>query len=350
MPTLKKLPLLLSALVLAALLVAPAAAQATLTYVRNPINPTVFVANDDGSGAKKIEAGELPRVSPDGNWVAYLHQGPKNAQELKVAPVAGGPSRTLMVGLREPFSLEWSPDSTRVAAQRGAELGKRKLVVIDVAAGTQQLVAQGFFSGFSFSPGGFELVYAKAAKEAFPPRSDIFRTETPPPGVVNVQAPQTYRLTKDHRSSSPLWGPQKIVFVKTVDGKKRKYGPKNELYLMNPAGKGVKRLTHTKVDPLLLGLTPTDWSASGNQLLAEFGGQDTSYAVAVSPKTGAQRAVAETGESGFVGTALSADGKEVLGFTGGFDPGAKHDVVSVPYANGRVKVLVKNAFEPDWSR
>jgi hypothetical protein len=350
MPTLKKLPLLLSALVLVALLVAPTAAQATLTYVRNPTNPTVFVAGDDGSGAKKIEAGELPRVSPDGNWVAYLHQGAKNAEELKVAAVAGGPSRTLMVGFREPFYLEWSPDSTRVAALRGPELGKRKLVVIDVAAGRQQLVAQGFFSGFSFSPDGFELVYAKAAKEAFPPRSDVFRTETPPPGVVNVQAPQTYRLTKDHRSSSPLWGPQQIVFVKTVDGKKRKYGPKNELYLMNPAGKGVKRLTHTKVDPLLLGLTPTDWSASGNQLLAEFGGQDTSYAVRVNPKTGAQKPIGKVGERGFVGTALSSDGKLVLGFEGGFDPGNSHDVVTVPYAGGKPKLLAKNAFEPDWSR
>jgi Tol biopolymer transport system component len=350
MPTKKKLPLLLSALVLAVLLAVPAAAQATLTYVRNPLHPTLFVAGDDGSGARKVEAGELPRVSPDGNWVAYLHQGPKTAQELKVASVAGGPSRTLMVGFREPFYLEWSPDSTRVAAQRGGERGARKLVVIDVAAGTQQLVAQGFFSGFSFSPDGFELTYAKAGSEAFPPRSDVFRTETPPPGVVNVQAPQTYRLTKDHRSSFPLWGPQKIVFVKTGDAKKRKYGPKNELYLMSSSGKGVKRLTHTNVPQLLQGLVPTDWSASGNQLLAEFEGQDTSYAVAVNPKTGAQRAVAESGESGFVGAALSAGGEEILGSTGGFDPGAKHNVVSVPYANGRVKILAKNAFEPDWSR
>lgn len=350
MPTSKKLPLLLPTLVLAALLAVPAAAQATLTYIRNPTNPAVFVADDDGSGAKRIEAGELPRVSPDGNWVAYLHQGAKNAEELKVAPVAGGLARTLMVGFREPFYLEWSPDSTRVAALRGPELGKRKLVVIDVAAGTQGVVAEGFFGGFSFSPDGMGLAYAKAGKEAFPPRTDIFWTETPPPGVVNVQAPQTYRLTKDHNSSSPLWGPQKIVFVKAIDAKKRKYGPKNELYLMNAAGKGVKRLTHTKVDPLLQGLTPTDWSASGNQLLAEFGGQDTSYAVRVNPKTGAQKPIGKAGEQGFVGTALSSDGKLVLGFEGGFDPGNSHDVVTVPYAGGKPKLLVKNAFEPDWSR
>jgi hypothetical protein len=349
MSTQKKLPLLLSAFVLMALLAVPAAAQATLTYIRNPFHPTVFVASDDGSGAKKIEAGELPKVSPDGNWIAYLHQGPKNAQELKLAPAAGGPSRTLMVGFREPFSLKWSPDSTRLAAERGSELGERKLVVVDVAAGTQQVVAEGFFSGFSFSPSGFELVYAKASSEKFPPASDLFRTETPPPGVVNVQAPQTYRLTKDHNSAYPLWGAQKIVFVKALDAKKRKYGPKNELYLVNPSAKGVKRLTHTNVLPLLQGLVPTDWSASGGRLLAEFEGQDTSYAVKVNPKTGAQKPVSKSGEQGFVGAALSANGKFVLGATGGFDPGSKHDVVSIPYGGGKATVLAENAFEPDWS-
>jgi dipeptidyl aminopeptidase/acylaminoacyl peptidase len=349
MPTRKKLPLLLSALVLTALLAVPAAAQATLAYVRNPFHPTVFVAGDDGSAAKKIGSGENPRVSPDGDWVAYQQLGPKNSLELKLVSATGGESRTLMVGWREPFSLAWSPAADMVAVLRGPELGKRNLVVIDVATGRQRVIAQGFFSGFSFSPAGNELVYAKAGSEKFPPRSDVFRTEVPPPGVVNVQAPQTYRLTKDHRSSFPLWGPQKIVFVKTVDAKKRKYGPKNELYLMNSQGKGVRRLTHTNVPPLLQGLFPTDWSASGGRLLAEFEGQDTSYAVKVNPRTGAQKPVSSSGEQGFVGTALSTDGSQVLGYTGGFDPGLRHDVVAIPYGGGKPKILAKNAFLPDWS-
>lgn len=351
MPTQSKLPLLLSALVLAALLAFPAAAAATLAYVHNPFSPAVFVANDDGSGARKVDSGSNPDVSPDGAVVAYLHEGAKRAQELKLAPAAGGRTRTLMVGWRETSYLAWSPDSKTIAALRGPELGKRKLVTIDVATGAQRIVAQGFFSGFSFSPNSMELVYAKAGSEKFPPRSDLFRTEVPPPGVVNVQAPQTYRLTSDHRSSNPLWGPTgKIVFVKTVDAKKRRYGPKNELYLMNPQGKGLKRLTRTKVDPLLLGLFPTDWSANGRRLLAEFEGQDTSYAVAVNPNTGAQRPVSKSGEQGFVGTALSADGNLVLGYTNGLEPGPNQDVVAIPYGGGKPTVLAKNAFLPDWSR
>lgn len=349
MPTKKKLPLVLSALVLAVLLVAPAAAQATLTYVRNPFHPAVFVANDGGSGAKKLDSGETPHVSPDGNLVAYLHVGAKNAQELKVANLATGTTKTLLTTWREPFSLAWSPDSTMILAQRGPELGKRKLVLSEVATGAQAVVAQGFFSGFSFSPQGGQLVFAMAKSEKFPPRSDVYRVDLIPPGAVGVAPVLPHRITSDRRSSFPLWGPTKIVFVKTVDANKRKYGPKNELYLMKPNGKGVKRLTHTKVDPLLQGLFPTDWSDSGNRLLAEFEGQDTSYAVRVNPKTGGQKPVGKVGEQGFVGTALSTDGRFVLGYEGGFDPGNSHDVVRIPYAGGKPQLLAKNAFEPDWS-
>jgi len=353
MPTMKKLSIVLSALALAALLVVPAAAQATLAYVKNPLHPTVFVAGDDGAGAKKLLAGESPHVSPDGKIVALLRQGTsaKSQPEMVLAPADGGAPPTVLVkGWRLPEVFAWSPDSKLVVAVLGPELGKQRLTLIDTVTGAQRTIAKGFFNGVSFSPDGGELVYGVAGTEAFPPRSDLFRIEVLPPGAVSVKAVVPVRLTKDHNSSYPLWGPQKIVFVKTIDGKRRKYGPKNELYLMSPNGKGVKRLTHTKVDPLLQGLFPTDWSASGNQLLAEFEGQDTSYAVAVNPKNGAQHAVAESGESGFVGTALSADGKQILGYTGGFDPGGRHNVATVPYANGKVKVLAKNAFEPDWSR
>ena len=66
MPTKGKFSLLLPALVLAALLAFPVAAQATLVYVKNPFHVTVFVANDDGSGARKVGPGRSPRVSPDG--------------------------------------------------------------------------------------------------------------------------------------------------------------------------------------------------------------------------------------------------------------------------------------------
>jgi hypothetical protein len=333
----------------AAVFAIPAAAQATLAYVKTPLNATVYASADNGSGAHRVAAGLNPHVSPDGRSVAYLHEGPGHSQELKLAPAGGGAGRTLLGAWRESFYLAFTPDSTTIAALSGPEIGKRKLVLIDVATGKQRPVATGYFAGFSFSPDGKQLVYAKAATERYPAPTDLYTVPT----ELNGKKAATARLTRDHNSQEPLWGPNgKIVFVKLLGAKQRKYGPKNELFLINENGKGVKRLTHTTVDPLLQGLYPTEWSANGSRLLAEFGGQDTSYAVTVNPKTGSQRALdkANAGETGFVGTAISKDGTTVLGYTGGADPGSAHDVATFPYSGGKKKILVKNAFSPSWSR
>ncbi len=334
-----------------AMLALPAASQATLVFTRNPLHPTVYVAKDNGSGARKVGAGSQPRVSPDGQTVAFYRFGSgSQPAKLIVAPAAGGPARVLAKSWEDPFVFAWSPDSATVAVLLGPELGKQHLTLVDVADGSRETVATGYFNGVSFSPGGGQIVFGRSNQE-FGFKGDVFRYVIPEPGQVFVQAPHPERLTSDHRSSSPLWGPNEtIAFVKHLGEKKRKYGPKNDLFLMDPGGQGVRRLTHTRVSPLVQGLTPTAWSTSGKQLLAEFGGQDTTYAVTVNPKTGAERALTRQREVGFVGTALSSNGKLVLGSIGGFEPGPGHKVVAIPYKGGKPKLLAKNASEPDWNR
>lgn len=346
------------AVLLTVLLATPALANATLTFVRNPMSPSVWVANDNGSAAHRLGAGTNPRISPNGQTIAYSPlKGGTFSSDLAVAPADGSsPPRRLLGNWREPHVFDWSPDSGMIAAVsgplravRGPEAGISNLTLIDVASGQLLVLASGYFSGVSFNPTGTELVYARAREEGFPLRSDVYRFQIPIGQQVRYIPP--VQLTHDHRSLSPLWGPDgRIVFVKQLGAAQRRYGPKNELYLMNPAGKQVRRLTHTAVGPLLLGLSPTQWSSNGRRLLAQFGGQDTSYAVTVNPRTGAQRPLIEATEQGFAGTALSADGKLVLGATGGFEPGPDHEVATVPYGGGKPKVLAENAFEPDWSR
>ncbi len=330
---------------LAVFATAPAMARATLVFLRQPLHPVVWLANDNGSQAHEFAAGTTPRISPDGRTVAYSpSKGGSFGSELAVAPTdRSATPRRLLANWREPFDFAWSSDSSTIAAIRGPEVGAKTLVLIDVASGTAFPIAKGYFSGVSFDPESGELVYAKAGSERYPPRSDVYRANLPSRGST--------RITHDHRSINPLWGPNgKIVFVKQLGAKQRRYGPKNELYLMNPAGKQVKRLTHTTVGPLLQGLYPTQWSANGRRLLTQFNGQDTSYAVTVNPLTGAQRPLVEATEQGFAGAALSANGSLVLGATGGFEPGPGHNVVTIPYGGGKPKVLAKNAFEPSWSR
>lgn len=333
--------------------VVPAMAQAMLTYVKNPLHPVVYTAYGDGSHVRRLAPGSHPRVFEHGLSVAYLHEAPGGRSELK-ASLFGRPPQTLMTGWRESTYMDASPDGETIAALRGPEVGERKLVLIDVTSGAQRVVDSGYFSGVSFCPdcsdSAPQLVYSKSPRESFPLRSDVYK--------FSVASGETVRLTEDHRSLDPLWRPSylergrpaKIVFVKQLGAGQRRYGPKNELYFMNPSGSEVRRLTHTRVGPLLLGLFPTEWSADGRHLLTEFEGQDTSYAAGVDARTGAQHPIGRTGEQGFVGTAISRDGETVLGYTGGFDPGTGHDVVTIPYEGGRAKVKVRNAFEPDWSR
>lgn len=341
----------------AALLVVPASADARLAFVRNALKPVVWVANDDGSGQRRLSAGSNPYVSPDGETVAFLRTGGGRSfrPDLMIAPADGSAKpRRLAAGWREPSNFAWSPDSSTIATVRGPETGRKRLVLIDLASGAQRTIAHGFFAGVSFSPQGREqLVYAKARRERFPLRSDIYRLDLLPPGAVGVAPELPRRITRDHRSLYPLWGPEAIVFVKLQGLRKRRYGPKFELFLMGPGGRNVSPLTRTEVGPLLFGLVPVEISVGGDQMLAEFTGQDTSYGVAVNPRTGNQRLLGRSLRRGFIGTAISDDGEWALGWTGGFEPGPGRNVVIVPLPNGTgasPSVLARNAFEPDWSR
>ena len=334
--------LLVAALAAAALLLLPAAASAELAFVKGTAKPSVFQAGNDGSGIHKIGPGTVPKVSPNGKYIAYAQESGSKSM-LRLAPAGGGKVGTLMTNLRESYATVWAPNSEMLAALRGNELGKRTLVLIDLTSEEERTVASGYFDGISFSPDGSELVYGLAKSEKFPQKSDIYRAST---GEGEPRA-----ITHDKNSSHPLWSPQgEIVFVKGLGAKARKYTPKNELYLMDRQGKGVRRLTHTSVPQLAQGLYPTAWSANGARLLTEFEGQDLSYAVTVNPRTGGQKPLIKATEQGFVGTALSRNGKTVLGYEGGFDPRNPHYVATVPYTGGKLKILVRGATEPSWSR
>ncbi len=336
MITSRSLRLLVALAALTLLLVLPAVAQATIGFVRGNVAGTVYVSGDNGKGVKKIGKGNYPHVSPDGASLVYNSEsGEQTAMKITAADGSSGAGKTLIKNWREPFLAVWSPNSEFILAERGGEIGKRQLVLVTVASGAQKVLASGFFSGFSFGPEGKEIVYAKANKEAFPPKSDVYR--------VPVSGGKAVALTHDHNSEYPVWGPTgKIVFVKLLEASKRKYAPKNELFTMNAQGKQVKRLTHTKVDELLQGLFPTAWSGNGKTILAQFGGQDTSYAVVVNAQSGAQKPVVEATEQGLEGAAISFDGKTVFGSEGGFEPGPQRDVVSV--TGGKIKTLVPHAY------
>jgi len=76
----------------------------------------VYVANLDGSGAKKIAEGASPSISPDGTRLAYNTQAEKTPERhIAVADVATG-KITLLPGIpgNNSYGPIWSPDGSRL--------------------------------------------------------------------------------------------------------------------------------------------------------------------------------------------------------------------------------------------
>ncbi|HEX8753546.1 MAG TPA: hypothetical protein VF731_09040 [Solirubrobacterales bacterium] len=333
-------PVLAALLIFALALAIPAAAQATLAYVkygRYPSAPLIFTAADDGFEEIAVARGNHPEVSPDGEQVAYLSRSTFHGRErLKVVPAAGGAS-DLLLDAPDISYVTWSPDSSHIAAVRGVARGRDKLVLIDVATGGERVLARGTFGGVSFSPSGEELVVSRTTGWGPRSGSDVFRLST--------RGGRAARLTFDHRSRDPLWGPGgQIAFVKEV-GRRQK----NHLFLMHPDGGGIHRLDHTRVGRRQFGLVPVDWSADGGWLLADFRGPRSTYAVVIDPATRAQWAVRRP-RKGFVGSAFSCNGTLVLGSSGPVGPIAPHLVGAALSEGGRMSVLAEYAYEPDWNQ
>ena len=316
-------------------LLTAAEAQARLVYVKQPAaaRPSVYVADDDGSGAHRIGRGRDPVVSPDGRWVAWIAPGSPQQVMLRRADRRGrarGLSRSSQVG-----DLRFSPDST----QLGMAL-RNRLSVHHIPTRSTFTAANGYLRGFSFSPDSTSVVYATSGRDDdYDAPTDLYTLE--------FDAGPRTRITRDRKSLNPLWGAAGIIHdrQRVRDGD----APSYNVFEIQPDGGSLRRITSLRIPRLVSGLVPLELSAGGGRLLAEFVGQDTRAAFAVDPKTGKTRLLGKRAEGGFVGFDLSADGRTVLGHSGGPDPGARHDVVTVPYRGGRPKVLVKNAAFPDWS-
>lgn len=323
-----------------AVLAAPAAAEATIAFVkyeRYPLAPRVFAAENNGFNAHPIGRGTDPRVSPDGRWIAYVSKAKISGHErLKVVPASGGRSN-LLIDAAEISSVTWSGDSSKLAAVRGSRLGRDKLVLIDIPSGGQRRVARGFFSGVSFSPNGEELVYSRARSKRSRSRTDIFAAST--------WSRRHARLTYDGRSVRPLWSPdEEIAFVK------RRGRHSGDIFLMNPQGGEVRRVTRHRFGHPLREYFPVGFSADGERLLVNFEGRNRlDHAVLFDLEIGANWSL-ENPAKQFVGAAISADGEEILGSSGGFRPLSNHLVGTVPAAGGRMHVLAQFAYEPDWSQ
>lgn len=325
---------------IAAALISAAPAQASIVYARGTAQRSVWIANDDGSGARKlVSEGDAPRISPDGQTVLYTGGESGSRPQLREIPAAGGASKLLLAPVRFG-TFAWSSDGRYVAAETGPLNGAQRLALIDRSTGTARTLATGALYGASFSPDATQVVYSRAPHDTLFPVANL--------AVAPTAGGAAHAITSDGRDQYPVWGPSRIAVDRYRHPKRHGDAPKLDLWLIAPDGSGRRRLTHDTIPFLQSGLIAAAWSADGRRLLAQFAGQDITYPVTVNPATGAERVLGSKSQ-GFVASALADDGTTVLGTIGGSIFGTHARVVTVPSTGGRATTLA-HGDSADWNR
>ena len=317
----------------------PSAAPASTHLTATTATGKIVIARGDGSGRRVLGDGWESFVSPDGARVAVTDfdqtsVGPTNHTLKLFASAGGAPAHVLAM---ECLSVHWSPDSTKLACvdRQIATGGPGRLLVIDAASGAETALATGYFdSRVSFSPDSTRLAYVQNTG-AVSPKGGALK-------AVDLATHATATLRQG--AAAPVWGPRAIAFSTVKPG--GPYGIRLNVAVVKPNGTGFRRLTRFRPRFLQSGLSPVAWSANGRRLLAALGGQDTWQAYAVNPKRGGARAI----RAFVTPAALSRDGRFVIGGDNTESPEAgRSNVVRVPWAGGKARVLLHRAASPGFN-
>jgi len=279
---------------------------------------TIWTADIDGSNRRRLAAGNVPDISPDSRWVAFLDR----ADRLRVVAREGGAQRLLA---HDPNGFGWAPDSRRLAVLIGGSL-----VIIDMQTGRRVTIDRGRNNvlGFSFSPSGREIAWAPKMGELTPTLGgyDIYR--------ASINGGNVRRLTYDQGSFYPAWGPTGIAFARFEPF--TLLHPPVELWFVRPDGRTLRRISDQN-------LAPYAWSRDGRKLLATVDSEVDTRPYAVDPSSGKARALIRSRWEVFT-AAFSSDGRRVLAVDGG-------RLVEVPWEGGRARVLARGVDEvADWTR
>ena len=213
-----------------------------------------------------------PRLSPDGETVAYADEG-----HVWLAPVAGGPPRKLVQG----SSPVWTPDgrivigverddTTRLAVVDAHDAWPRRLAVGQDDVGDEGDAA--------VSPDGEEVAYT------FWPREDLKRGEIRVAAVDGGEV-RTVASVPEMMADSPAWSPD----GSTIVYRSEKSGF-HELHAVRRDGSGERRLTDAGADH-----SQAEWHPDGTRLVCVRGRRNRFDLVVVSADDGSTEVLAEGG-------------------------------------------------------
>jgi hypothetical protein len=334
----------------AALLLSVASAQAGnaptyIAFVRdsNTSPAFVWIANANGSGARKLAKGSQASISPDGATVAVSGAGGSSGPALELYSTSGKAEHGFFPGAKVGATvLAWTFDSRFLLVSllsTGVSAKGSGLEVVDTSDMKSWKLASGVIYGGGFDPTGTEVVYASSASQ----------NENAPVNVhtVGLDGGQPQQITSEGHSLEPLFVKGGILFdFETSRGVNK--APAYQLWLYT--GSHFKQLTHMKIPALQDGLVPMQASSDGNHIIASFGGEDTynTWAVQISPFKAKEIMVdGKTVQP----AGISSDGQQLLVTLGGFEgPADGGSVVSVGFNGGNPTTLVKGAAALSWNQ
>jgi hypothetical protein len=330
---------------------AQAASPARIAYVTETASAParVWTAGADGSDPTVLGPGGDALISPDGGLVAAGlfgdGVGVETGPALALYSTAGAPAEQfLSLATATATPLAFSPDSRYLAIafqattvhNVGAGSG---LAVLDTTTGVLSTVAHGIVYGASFAPDGSDrIVYARAPSLLGNAPTNLY--------VCAANGSATVRITGDGRSLNPLWGPRYIAYDR--ERPRHDFAPVYQVWLRTLSG-AARQLTKLRVDPLVSGLVPVGFSASGSRLLTEFVGQDTSESWTVRVPSGRARRVLVGGRT-VIAAGISRDGSTLLVDEGQMEePVSSGRVATVAFGGGAARVLVAHGGQASWN-
>jgi Tol biopolymer transport system component len=317
----------------------------------------IWIADVDGGNSRPLGVrGYQPTISPDGKWVTYFGRcdpGDTSACGTLYVVASSGddePRRlsTIVSG------VVWSPDSKWIVAR-----SRFKLLRIEISSGKADEVAVGQFAGWSISPDGEQVVFAREAK----PEGDLVSGFDVDLFVNDLDGGEPKRITETHDATDPVWGPKAIAFSKLIsclpsseddppiEGCKNNTWGRHELWAVQPDGSELRPIAAPLPDRFQMqgcvGVRPVEWSDDGSRLLAVWRCEFSEDPIAVDVADGKMR---ELGPG--IAVSLSDDARFALvdGSVGAEPTFGTQEVLIYPFGGGKPDIAARRASDPSWNR
>ena len=313
---------------LAALLAAPA--QAKLVYVKQPgtADPVVYVATDNGKHPRRLGIGRAPTISPDGRWVAFVTV-PDRRRRARDRRAAAARARARSGSSCAPSRS--TPCASRpTPTELGGDRRGKRVRVYDIANDRPQSPRRATSAATRSPPDSKQIVYGQADGRGLPGGT---ATST---SCRALGGAEPDRLTRSTGRAEPGVGAGGDR-VRPLRRGARTTRPRTTSGRSTRRPETLRQLTKLMIPPLVSGLVPLEVSADGRRLLAVLHGPGRRRSASRStPRTATDaRALARTSRAASSASTSPRTARPILGHTGGPDPGAAHDVVTLPYARRR---------------